>query len=186
MTQLHVMLDLETWSSKPNATIISIGAVKFDPAAGTIVDRFHVGIDPAASGDIVPKLFHIDASTIQWWMSPDQDAARKAWQELKKLDLATALDGFAGWFGETSLPVWGNGATFDNVVLSHSYEVMGLRRPWGFRDDRCYRTLKNLAPEVNLPKAHGVVAHDALDDATMQAHHAMALLRHLGALGLQV
>lgn len=178
----HVMLDLETWSIKKTAMIISIGAVKFDPTGYSVIERFHVGIDPEMSPALVEK-FDIDPSTIKWWMDPKQDRPRARWLEMEKLDLATALFGFAEWFGnDPDVLVWGNASTFDNVVLRNAYEALYMDCPWGFRSDRCYRTLKNMAQHVPLPvPAENMEgqAHDALFDATLQALHLQDLLRHI-------
>ena len=42
----HLAIDLETLSLEPNAHILSIGAVFFDPATGEMGDSFYVEIDP--------------------------------------------------------------------------------------------------------------------------------------------
>ena len=186
----HIMVDLETWSTAPNATVISIGAVAFDPTHHGIIDAFHVGIDPKLLGTAAGALFHIDPSTIDWWMDADRAAARAAWLAMEKLDLPTALYGFTDWyFGHVAgeklpegegIPIWGNGAAFDNVILRRSYELMNMSCPWKFWDDRCYRTLKSVSstrrPKVNFEE-HGGVAHTALADATAQALHLQDMVR---------
>ena len=40
-----VMVDLETLSTKPNAAIVSIGAVFFDPKTGELGDTYYQVID---------------------------------------------------------------------------------------------------------------------------------------------
>ena len=186
----HIMVDLETWSTATNATIISIGAVAFDPYARGIVDGFHVAIDPALLPAPSRHLFDIDPSTVAWWMDPDRDEARAAWLAMAKLDLATALYGFTDWLaghleGEESLPIWGNGVAFDNVILRRSYELLNLQAPWGFWSDRCYRTLKALS-SIKAPPfdaaLFGGVAHSALADATRQALHLQEMWGHGGLI----
>ena len=41
----HVMLDLETMGNSPLAAIAAIGAIEFDPDAGTLGERFYTTID---------------------------------------------------------------------------------------------------------------------------------------------
>lgn len=184
MSNIHVMLDLETWSISNTATIVSIGAVKFDPDGHGPIDRFHVGIDPSLSKFRADQ-FDIDPSTMLWWLAEERAEARKAWLDLAKMDLGTALEGFAMWFeADKNVPVWGNGATFDNVILRHAFKTLGMDNPWGFRSDRCYRTLKNLAPnrkieDVNVGFLSGV-QHDALYDATVQALHLQDIVEYMG------
>ena len=81
--------------------------------------------------------------------APEQAAApRIALRQHEPVDLDEALLGFAAWFGDESLPVWGNGATFDNVVLSNVFAQFRLDRPWSYKHDRCFRTIKHLLPPV--------------------------------------
>jgi hypothetical protein len=174
----HVMLDLETFSSKKNGLIISIGAVVFDPFGTALGDTFHVGIDLKERPQ-VNALFDVDAETVGcWWFDPARDEARKAWWDLPKVDLGSALAAFAMWYGEDkTVPVWGNGVDFDNVLLRNAYETMGLECPWGFRASRCYRTLKALAPNIEATGMSGV-AHNALADAMWQAQHLQKIMAH--------
>lgn len=189
----HVMVDLETWGNGNNALPVSIGAVKFD--ATTILDRFHVGIDPVSAQKF--KL-DIDAETMLWWLDPERADARKQWLQLEKVDLPTALEGFRLWlenvpgdevplpddrvphkFGEP-LQLWGNGATFDNIIMRSAYSAIGEDTPWRFWMDRCYRTMKNMCPEIKLQRIG--THHNALDDAESQAVHLQQICAQLGVV----
>lgn len=74
--------------------------------------------------------------------------------------------------------VWGNGSDFDNVILRNAYAAIGSTYPWRYNDNMCYRTIKNLAPDVKM--ARQGVHHNALDDARSQALHLIAICNHLG------
>jgi hypothetical protein len=172
------MVDLETLSLRPNAAIISIGAVQFDYQTGELGAEFYCNIDPASA---VEAGGHIDADTVMWWMKQEK-AARTA-LESNRLSIHGALEIFRGYL-MASLPdymshprIWGNGAAADNVWLATAYKNAGIELPWHFTDDRCYRTLKNLYPDVVTERTG--VAHNALDDAKNQARHAIQLLRRL-------
>lgn len=172
----HVMLDLETFGTGNDAVIIAIGAAKFDPNTLTRVDdSFYVTIDPESCTNYGLKM---DASTVLWWMSDELRQACKDWLESKRVDLPTALEAFAMWFGNESLPLWGNGATFDNVILRSAYKATGLEAPWKFYHDRCYRTMKNAAPGVEIKRVGQ--HHNAVDDAITQAQHLQDIVSHLG------
>lgn len=162
---IHVMIDLETLGTGPTAIPISIGAVKFNPTnRHAIMESFHVGIDAQSCADLGLK---IDVGTALWWMDPERQEAFKQWFAMLKYPLPLALDGFAQWFGPASLPTWGNGASFDNVILRNAFKACGMKEPWGFHHDRCFRTLKNLHPGVKVPPMPGT-AHNALHDAVYQ------------------
>lgn len=170
----HVMLDLETWGCGNKAVIVSIGACKFD--ADNILDRFHTAIDPASCRHYG---LEIDADTMIWWLDPEREEARANWLAQERVDLSSALLGFQMWVAE-SYPVvsmWGNGSTFDNVILRSAYEATGQEYPVKFWQDRCYRTLKSYATaELVREGTH----HNALDDAISQAKHLQAIARELG------
>ena len=167
----HVMIDLETMGTGNKAAIISIGAAKFDKTK--IYDTFHVGVDLASNK---PLGLEIEAETVMWWLSEDRAEARRAWLDLGKVELYEALLGFSEWLREDDpdkivafdpAGVWGNGATFDNVILRNAYAGARLECPWPFWKDRCFRTLK--APYTGpLPLREGT-HHAALDDAIWQA-----------------
>jgi hypothetical protein len=89
--------------------------------------------------------------------------------------LDEALTKFSDWFGPKSLPVWGNGAVFDNTILSNAYFNTGREPPWKCWDDRCYRTVKALFHWVKSDDREGVY-HNALDDAVYQTKHLIKIL----------
>lgn len=177
MNQPHVMLDLETFGNGNDAVIVSIGAVKFDEK--DILDEFHVGVDAESCTRLGLK---IDANTIMWWMDPARIHARQALLALQTVDLASALVGFSEWAGSGNgiAAIWGNGSTFDNVILRNAYAACGLEYPVTFWQDQCYRTLKYRALGIGLVRQG--THHDALDDARCQAKHLQAIIAHLGIL----
>ena len=180
------MIDLETLGKGSHAAIWTIGAVKFNPmhCAETIeelmdtTERFHQRITMESAF----RVGRADHSTIEWWMGTERDTARRAIFAMPQIDLVEALDGLKEWFinaenKTVDYKVWGNGATFDNVILSNAFSACNIERPWSYKSDRCYRTFKSLAPDVK-PIDVGV-AHGALDDALAQAWHMQRIVKHL-------
>lgn len=164
------MVDLETLGTGHNAVILSIGAVKFDPHDASVpMDRFYVRV---SAESCVQFGLTIDPQTVMWWMNKDRAGARESLFGMDPLDLPTALEGFSIWMGG-DMPVWGNGATFDNVILRHAFKAINMDCPWKFWNDRCYRTMKNIAPKiaVDTPIERIGTHHNALDDAMTQANH---------------
>lgn len=166
----HIMVDLETFGTKPYSTILSIGATYFDPTKQgreALKSNFYVTIDPIASAKAG---FRSDMNTICWWMLPAQRAAWDEWMSVAHFEPQAALFGFGQWLGslfdlsqdphahddvkvgdrqtfETAdhVAIWGNGATFDNTLLRQAYELLGMEVPWKHWNDKCFRTLKNSA-----------------------------------------
>jgi len=163
----NIMADIETMGQGNNAAIVAIGACAFDPAESGIPDEppchFYTRVSLQSSVDAGMV---IDPSTVLWWMQ-QSEAARKATFEGIEMPLGDALHSFAKWVGG-DFPVWGNGATFDNVIIRSGFAAVGLPVPWHYWNDRCYRTMKNL---VRFKAEPFGTAHNAHDDAVTQALH---------------
>lgn len=162
---MNVMLDLETMGNGSNAAIIAIGAVAFDKAG--MHNQFYQQVSLASS---VAIGMECDPSTVMWWMQ-QSDEARGAFKDNEKaMTINAALIEFSKWFAEIGgKEVWGNGASFDNVILANAYKKTGLVQPWKFWDDRCYRTIKALKPQFAIERKG--THHNAVDDAQTQAEH---------------
>jgi exodeoxyribonuclease VIII len=172
-----------------NAAIIAIGAIKFDPRGVDILDAFYTRVDLGSS---IKAGLKVDGSTVDWWLDEERAEARRALKKSDPVALWEVLTSFIDWYekpipetapfdGDRSSPiagVWGNGATFDNVVLRNAFNALNLDAPWSFRLDRCYRTLKGLAPDI--PAEVSGTAHQALDDAHTQVIHMQAICDELG------
>jgi exodeoxyribonuclease VIII len=162
------MLDLETMSVRSNASIASIGAVKFEVGTG-IVDKFYRTIDLRTCKAVG---LHIDPETVEWWNKQSKEARQALLKD--NVSLNQALDDFTEWFGRSSLPTWGNGAGFDNVIMENAFAACNMKRPWRPWEDRCYRTIKNII-QVPADERQGVY-HNALDDALHQTRHLLKIL----------
>lgn len=179
----HVMLDLETMGNGSRAAIVAIGACEFDPVGvGVLIDSSHWFYQQITLQSSVDAGLDIDANTVLWWLQ-QSDAARKSTFEGDKLwPLGDALHSFSQWmapFGKDAA-VWGNASTFDNVIIRSAYKAVKLPVPWGFRGDKCYRTVINLLPEPRRPAfERSGIAHNALDDAINQALYLQKVYKEL-------
>lgn len=164
----RIMLDLETYGRGPHALVLSMGACFFDEEE--VGDSIYMIL---SREDQWGKR-EINADTIKWW-DEQGEAARKV-LDAPQTPVLHVLNSFAAFIAAfadfpDSVEIWGNGATFDNVIMSTLYEDFNVRRPWSYSGDRCYRTLKNIAVPFgadDLPEFEGA-KHNALDDAIYQA-----------------
>jgi 3' exoribonuclease, RNase T-like len=62
--------------------------------------------------------------------------------------------------------------------LRHAYEACGIKAPWSYRYDFCYRTMYRNFPSAEPYRAEGV-KHNALDDARSQAKHLISIMKRL-------
>ena len=171
----HVMIDLETLGRRAGCSILSIGAVAFDPAKG-LGEELYVVVNRQSCVDAG---LHEDQDTLDWWEKQSQNARTVLQQSaepgsLVLADALTQLTEYLDQFGAKKAKVWGNGSDFDNAILTACYASIGKNIPWEFWNNRCYRTLKSLKPQIKM--ARQGTYHNALDDAKSQALHAIQLM----------
>jgi hypothetical protein len=160
------MIDIETLDTRPTAAILSVAAVKFDlEEPGRILDELHVHVDIDSNLALNRT---VSAATLLWWLDQGDEARRKL-LEAPTVPLVEALVRLEGIVTPDDR-VWGNGASFDQVILTDAYRSCGRTAPWKFYKEMCYRTLKTLYGYVPKPAREGV-PHDALSDAKLQALH---------------
>lgn len=179
----NVMLDLETLGTGNRAAVVAIGACVFDPHVEGLIhadQQFYCAITPESA---IAAGLEVDGSTVSWWMQQSAEARAKTFPTEGALDIYSAMSRFLGFMEPLGrdAAVWGNGATFDNIVIRSAFKAVKLPVPWSFRMDKCYRTVANLLPKAEQPAftRHGT-AHSALDDAITQALHLQKVFKALG------
>ncbi|EOS2731663.1 3'-5' exoribonuclease, partial [Escherichia coli] len=167
----HLMIDLETMGKNPDAPIISIGAIFFDPQTGDMGPEFSKTIDLETAGGV------IDRDTIKWWLKQSREAQSAIMTDEIPLDdaLLQLREFIDENSGEFFVQVWGNGANFDNTILRRSYERQGIPCPWRYYNDRDVRTIVELGKAIDFDARTAIPfegeRHNALDDARYQAKY---------------
>ena len=165
----QVMIDLETFGTRPDSIIVSIGAVKFNDEK--VFDEFKINVDPRSCKALGMTW---EKDTVDWWDKQSEEA--KADWKKDPLSLPIAIQRFDDWYGKDKIKwVWGNGAIFDIAIMEHAYRTCGIMEPWKFWDVMCLRTVSNLSG-VGVPRVDGV-HHTALDDARNQALYLIKMLK---------
>ncbi|HFV9215478.1 TPA: 3'-5' exoribonuclease [Enterobacter hormaechei subsp. steigerwaltii] len=185
MLYTHLMVDIESMGKKPGAPIVSIGAVFFDPASGQTGPEFYkvISLESAMEWGGVP-----DASTILFWMKATPEARSEIIMD-HAIPLDDALLQFKDFIaenaanGKDTVQVWGNGATFDNVLLEDSYARTGISCPWKYWNNRDVRTIVELGKAVGYTPRHEIPfegePHKAISDARHQVKYVSAIWQHL-------
>ena len=175
----HLMIDLETMGKNPDAPIISIGAIFFDPQTGDMGPEFSKTIDLETAGGV------IDRDTIKWWLKQSREAQSAIMTDEIPLDdaLLQLREFIDENSGEFFVQVWGNGANFDNTILRRSYERQGIPCPWRYYNDRDVRTIVELGKAIDFDARTATPfegeRHNALDDARYQAKYVSAIWQKL-------
>lgn len=170
---MHVMIGIKTLGTRPDAAIIQIGAVLFEPVSG---GKILNGKGFNQYVQVQDNAGTVDHGTVAFWLQ--EASAKKMGKALEKeaTSLATVLENFVLWpIALAGLDwkavggVWANPSDFDLPILKSAYARFGQDVPWDRRATRDARTLFELVggrPEIDWT---GMTPHDAFDDAVGQA-----------------
>lgn len=170
-----ISIDLETLDISPRSLILSIGVVPFNRYSGFTGRgvKYHTSI-------LSQPCRTMSMDTIQWWFKQTKEAKSKVLKgQLSATSLYRSLIHMSWYMSRicdlSKVRVWGNGASFDNAILSDAYKnSLKTDVPWKFWNDRDIRTLLGDHKErtgIDLKKTVPFVGerHSALEDARHQA-----------------
>lgn len=159
----HIMVDIETLSTAPNALVLSVGMVLFDE--NTIFAKVYIKNKVStATGDV-------SRDTAMWWLSQNDEARkaitenRKGVCEIPEYSLVQELrDILCSYSVKT---IWSQGR-FDQIIieslmLRNGIDKTQLPKYYKWRDLRTVRKLFAIDNEVKAK-----VLHNALEDAVAQ------------------
>lgn len=168
-----VMIDIETMDTKPSSIVLSIGAVKFCLKTGRLGDEFHRVLNIQEQIDVGRTL---SASTLQWWMKQSREAKEVFLKP--QYGVLDVLNDFTEYFQkEGTLFVWGNGASFDPVIIDNLYRSFKKQSPWQYWNVMDVRTIKRFLGKNDPIKNLGIT-HNALDDSIAQAKYVINKIRN--------
>ena len=172
---IHAMIDLETLSTNPNATILTVGGVKFDPY--TLIEPsqgmyFRVDVDSqtAMGRDVMQE-------TLDWWGTQDKAIMEEALGDNDRISISEMLKTINKWCVGVDV-FWSQGPLFDYAILQDFYAQMKTPVPWNYWQIRDSRTLFSLVPRDPNEKRTGL--HNALEDCYFQAKKVQKTYKQLG------
>lgn len=172
---MDCMLDIETLGTRPEAVILTLGAVKFNP---------YNLIDPGPGLYVRPDVDEqiargreVRNDTMLWWMEQSDDVREEALGEEGRIsieEMYRELNRFLVGVNN----IWCQGPMFDMVILENLYRQYGWPTPWQFWQIRDSRTLFGVHGD---PRVKGKVGlHNALEDCVSQAVAVQQVYRKLG------
>ena len=172
---IHGMIDLETLSTNPNATILTVGGVKFDPYTMAEPSQgmyFRVDVDSQTEmgRDVMQE-------TVNWWSKQPKEISDEAFSD----DNRASLDDMIKKINKFSVGVdvfWCQGPLFDYAILQDIYKQLGYPVPWQYWQIRDSRTLFSLVPRDSNEQRTGL--HNALEDCYFQAKKVQQVYNQLG------
>jgi hypothetical protein len=181
MSELHLMLDLETLSVRPTARIIEIGWATFDPHGVGVIKSGSVAVDVGSQSGSV------DAGTVDFWLK-QPDGSRLTIAKAKKLPVKEALEAMDKALGPWGAyrGVWSHGPAFDVTILQNAYDRFGRSMPWDYKAVRDTRTLAEACKVVagtipDYPREAPGASHTGEADSINQAVWVQAMYRVLAS-----
>lgn len=167
------MLDIETLSTRPNAVILTIGGVKFNPyslqpAYQELYLRMDVDQQLADGRDA-------SETTMAWWLKQSESSRIEAFSDENRTDLDSAHRQLNKFLVGVDT-IWAHGAVFDIMILENLYTQYSWPIPWQYWQIRDSRTLFAVLGD-NRDKAG---LHNALDDCRSQAKAVQKIYHDLG------
>jgi exodeoxyribonuclease VIII len=160
---MDLMIDIETLSTRPNAVILNIGAIGFDPFTNTVYDE-HVVYHRIDTESQVSR--DIDESTVEWWGKQGVEAQNEAFGDEDRVELDEALDNLARLARKCGR-IWANGIAFDMTILEDAYKEHNKALPWQYYRVLDARTLYKLCPNAGrLGNDHHALA-DCVNQVTL-------------------
>ena len=170
----HAMIDLETLSTNPNATILTVGGVKFDPynaiePAQGMYFRVDVDSQTKMGRDVMQE-------TLDWWATQPKEISDEALGDENRISLEEMIKTINKWSVGVDV-FWCQGPLFDYAILQDIYKQLGHPAPWQYWQIRDSRTLFSLVPRENEKR---IGLHNALEDCYFQAKKVQKVYKQLG------
>lgn len=177
-----VSFSITTARVTPSTSVKRRDLIAGSVAAGETGEEFSVNISLESS---MRYRARPDASTILWWLEQSEEARKSLTSNTQ--ELSTALSWLSEFIIKNAnhklVQVWGNGASFDCVILRNSYSLTGQPVPWQWWNDRDVRTIVELGKVIGFDPKRDMpfkgTRHNALDDAIHQAKYVSAIWKKL-------
>ena len=176
----HLMIDIETLGTTPDALILTVAAQSFNPVGdGYYNQSYYARVDFDSQLDR-----KIEDGTLKWWATQNSMAREEAFSEDDRKPLEQVLDELGKLIWQSSA-IWANGPTFDMTILEHAYKSYKKPLPWQYyrvRDARTVYMLKSDSAVLSNSQVTDVnrpASHHALDDCRRQIDLLQQTLRQL-------
>ena len=155
---MDVMIDLETIGQQSDAGMATIAAIEFDRDKDVLSltdGRYPESVDELHSifncfyvrvklKSLAQAGFNWSKETTEWWLAQDPEVRFEALDAKPRTMVNQALYDFYHWYPMGGV-AWSHGASFDLVIMRNGLERFEMTTPWKFWDERCTRTLYDLA-----------------------------------------
>ena len=168
------MIDLETLSTNPDAVILTVGGVKFNPYNSVEPSQgmyFRVDVDSQTAMDR-----EVMQDTLEWWAKQPKEISEEALGDKDRISLEDMVKTINKWSVGVDV-FWCQGPLFDYAILQNFYKQLGHPVPWQYWQIRDSRTLFSLLPRDPNEKREAL--HNALADCYFQAKKVQKIYKQL-------
>lgn len=161
----QIMLDTETFSTNPNASIIQIAAVKFSFDHDE-TEAFCMNVNPKSCVDRYGA--HVEKDTVAFWFGQPTEVKNSIFSN--QVDIEDALNGLNTFIGNhpRAFDFWIHRSHFDYPIIKHAYIGCDMKSPIPYYNVFDTSTTFRLA-SVKLQDFERVGnEHNALDDCFTQ------------------
>lgn len=162
---IHAMIDIETLDTAPTATILSVGAVKFNPFTS---DEPYAKIlwRPGVNEQLKAGRTVSD-STLEFWSKQDAHIRDTTFTDENRIPVIEFFKQLNRYLVGVD-KIWCHGPQFDMVIIEDLYAQNKHHRGWAFWQVCDSRTIFNMMPK-DPRKDIQQDLHSADDDAYWQA-----------------
>ena len=171
---IHAMIDLETLSTNPDAVILTVGGVKFNPYSSVEPSQgmyFRVDVDSQTK-----QGREVMEDTLDWWSNQPAEIREEALGDKDRISLQDMIKTINKWSVGVDV-FWCQGPLFDYAILQNLYKQIGHPVPWQYWQIRDSRTLFSLVPRDPNEKREAL--HNALADCYFQAKKVQKIYKQL-------
>ena len=171
---IHAMIDLETLSTQPDAVILTVGGVKFDPSTQMKpYSEMYFRMDVDGQTELGRS---VQQSTLDWWGQQPKEISEEALGDENRISIEDACKKINKFSSGVDV-FWCQGPLFDYAILQNLYTQLNKPLPWAYWQIRDSRTLFSLVPRENEKR---IGLHNALQDCIFQAKKVQKVYRQLG------
>ena len=161
----HATIDIETLGTKPDTTVLTIGAIKFNPFT---YEEPHSDLYLKIDADQqLESGRSVDEDTLTWWTQQPQEIQDEAFLSTNRISVEDTLTQLNKYLVGVD-KIWCQGPVFDICILENLYRQYDKHFNWVFWNIRDSRTLFGLMPE-DPRKKYKFAAHNALEDCRIQS-----------------
>ena len=173
---MDIMLDIETLSTRPDAVVLTLGAVKFSPWASEVDTDTGLYVRVDVEEQLALDR-HVQQDTVDWWRKQTEEVREEALGDANRTSVTELLNQLNKFVVGVD-NIWCQGPVFDIVILENLYRQVERPTPWQFWQIRDSRTLFGVHGDPRGKGAKG--AHNALIDCYYQAEAVQQVYKQQG------